>query len=82
MWKKDLEELVEALSFGQNNKEEVLPILRKEVYSILNKIKIGKAAAPDKIDNYELKTFAEALTPSLMKKYNLILEKERIPIQW
>ncbi len=82
LYKKDSEELVEVLSFGQNNKEEVPPILKNEVFSILKKVKVGKVPGPDKIDNYEFKTLAEELAPSPTKIYNLILEEKQIPIQW
>ncbi len=65
-----------------DNDDPIPPILKKEVNSILKKLKSERATGPDKISNKVLKTFVQEITPTLTVIFNEIIKRERSHPQW
>ena len=67
---------------NRTNREEVPPILEKEVENVIKNIKKGKAPGTDNITSDILKIGGTHTLKQLTKLYNLILLEKKIPEAW
>jgi hypothetical protein len=69
-------------SFGEEGASEHLRIPEEDVRKVFLHVKTNKAAGPDGITPWTLKTFAQELAPVFTNLFNQSLEFETVPDAW
>ncbi len=66
----------------QRNAEIEPQILKREIEVAINRLKKGKAAAPDMVENETIKITKDILVPHLTNLFSEIIENNWVPEQW
>ena len=67
---------------NEANTLQNLTVTEEEVYTVLRKLKTGKAGGPDNLNNELLKMTARSITPSMTLLFNRILSTGIYPDVW